>query len=47
MAHGLMHMVISNAVAGDPYHVDVLFYVHGQHGVEFLDEYTRCDGDVN
>ena len=24
-AHGLMHMVISNAVAGDPYHVDVLF----------------------
>ncbi len=24
-AHGLMHMVISNAVAGDPYPVDVLF----------------------
>ena len=24
-AHGLMHMVISNAVAGDPYHIDVLF----------------------
>ena len=24
-AHGLMHMVISNAVAGDPYLVDVLF----------------------
>ena len=24
-AHGLMHMVISNAVSGDPYHVDVLF----------------------
>ena len=24
-AHGLMHMVISNAVAGDPYHVDVMF----------------------
>ena len=24
-AHGLMHMVISNATAGDPYHVDVLF----------------------
>ena len=24
-AHGLMHMVISNAVAGDPYSVDVLF----------------------
>ena len=24
-AHGMMHMVISNAVAGDPYPVDVLF----------------------
>tara|TARA_A100001015_G_scaffold318416_1_gene438257 strand:+ start:940 stop:3828 length:2889 start_codon:yes stop_codon:yes gene_type:complete len=24
-AHGLMHMVISNAAAGDPYHIDVLF----------------------
>ena len=24
-AHGLMHMVISNAYAGDPYHIDVLF----------------------
>ncbi|MEM9278503.1 MAG: molybdopterin oxidoreductase family protein [Pseudomonadota bacterium] len=24
-AHGMMHMVISNAHAGDPYHVDVLF----------------------
>ena len=24
-AHGMMHMVISNAVAGDPYTVDVLF----------------------
>ena len=24
-AHGLMHMVISNAVAGDPYNIDVLF----------------------
>ena len=24
-AHGLMHMVISNAFAGDPYPVDVLF----------------------
>ena len=24
-AHGLMHMVISNAVTGDPYHVEVLF----------------------
>ncbi|MEL7088704.1 MAG: molybdopterin-dependent oxidoreductase, partial [Planctomycetota bacterium] len=24
-AHGLMHMVISNAVAGDPYEVDTLF----------------------
>ena len=24
-AHGMMHMVISNAVAGDPYPVDMLF----------------------
>jgi sulfite dehydrogenase (quinone) subunit SoeA len=24
-AHGLMHMVITNAAKGDPYHVDVLF----------------------
>ncbi|MEM7195588.1 MAG: molybdopterin oxidoreductase family protein [Pseudomonadota bacterium] len=24
-AHGLMHMVISNAYAGDPYHIDVMF----------------------
>ena len=24
-AHGLMHMVISNAHAGDPYKIDVLF----------------------
>ena len=24
-AHGLMHMVISNAVAGDPYEIDTLF----------------------
>ncbi|WP_424985650.1 molybdopterin oxidoreductase family protein [Microbulbifer sp. S227A] len=24
-AHGLMHMVISNARAGDPYHIDTLF----------------------
>jgi len=24
-AHGLMHMVISNAHAGDPYHIDTLF----------------------
>ena len=24
-SHGLMHMVISNAVAGDPYHIDVMF----------------------
>ena len=24
-AHGLMHMVISNAYAGDPYKIDTLF----------------------
>ena len=33
-AHGLMHMVISNAHAGDPYKIDTHVYVYGQHVVE-------------
>ena len=45
-AHGLMHMVISNAHAGDPYKIDTLFLYHGQHGLELVDEHrpksSRC-----
>ena len=33
-AHGLMHMVISNAHAGDPYKIDTHVYVYGQYVVE-------------
>jgi len=34
-----MHMVISNAHAGDPYKIDTLFIVYGQHVPwKFLDE---------
>ncbi len=51
-AHGMMHMVISNAHAGDPYKIDTLFLVYGEHGVEFLDEYRATmemltDTDAN
>ena len=31
-AHGMMHMVISNAHAKKPYGIDVFVHVHGQHG---------------
>ena len=40
-AHGLMHTVIRNAWAGDPYPIDTLMHVHGQHGVELVDEHRR------
>ena len=40
-AHGLMHMVIANAHARDPYHDRHAVHVHGQHGVELVDEPRR------
>ena len=43
-AHGLMHMVISNAVAGDPVSGGCVVHVYGQYGVEFINEYARCHG---
>jgi anaerobic selenocysteine-containing dehydrogenase len=39
-AHGLMHMVISNAHAGDPYKHRHAVHVHGQHGLELVDEHS-------
>ena len=53
-AHGLMHMVISNAFAGDPYPVDVLFMymanmswnsTMNSRGVMEMLEAKRADGE--
>ena len=38
-AHGLMHMVIRNAWAGDPYPDRYAVPVHGEHGLELVDEH--------
>ena len=38
--HGLMHNVITNAWRGDPYRIDTLHDLHGQHGVELDDEHV-------
>ena len=46
-AHGLMHMVIANAWAGDPVSDRHAVPVHGQHGVELVDEHRRHDGDAD
>ena len=40
-AHGLMHTVIRNAWAGDPYPDRHAVHVHGQHGMELVDEHRR------
>ena len=36
--HGLMHMAITNAVAGDPYDIDTMIF-YGEYGLEFYYEY--------
>ena len=36
-----MHTVIGNAWAGDPYHDRHAVHVHGQHGLELVDEHRR------
>ncbi len=46
-AHGLMHMVISNAHAGDPYKIDTHDALYGEHGVEFVDEHVKGHGDAD
>ncbi len=50
-AHGLMHMVIANAVAGDPYRIDVLFmymanmaWNSSMNSAEVMEMLTRQDG---
>ena len=40
-AHGLMHMVITNAAQRDPYGIDAALHLHGQHGLELVDERAR------
>ena len=45
-AHGMMHMVIANAHAGDPLQDRYAVHVHGQHGVEFVDEHQGCHRDA-
>ena len=40
-AHGLMHTVIANAARRDPYAIEVLFALHGQHGLELGHERRR------
>ena len=41
--HGLMHSVITNAWRGDPYPIDTLHDLHGEHGVELDDEHaSKC-----
>ena len=44
--HGLMHNVITNAWRGDPYRIDTLHDLHGQHGVELDDEHGRGAQDA-
>ena len=41
-AHGLMHMVIRNAWAGDPYPDRHAVPLHGEHGLELVDEHRRA-----
>ncbi len=38
-AHGLMHMVIANAVAGDPYPIDTLMLFMANMALELVDEH--------
>ena len=45
-AHGLMHTVITNATRGDPYRLDTLHDLHGQHGVELDHEHRRRARDA-
>ena len=40
-AHGMMHMVIGNAAAGDPYPIDTLFMYMANMALELLDEPRR------
>ena len=44
--HGLMHNVITNAWRGDPYRIDTLHDLHGEHGVELDDEHGRGARDA-
>ena len=44
--HGLMHNVITNAWRGDPYPIDTLHALHGEHGVELDDEHVRDPQDA-
>ena len=46
-AHGMMHMVIANAVAGDPVPDRGALPLHGQHGLELGDEHRRHHGDAD
>nr|MBA3325623.1 molybdopterin-dependent oxidoreductase [Paracoccaceae bacterium] len=53
-AHGMMHMVISNALAGDPYPIEVLFlymanmaWNSSMNTAEVMNMLTATDGDGN
>ena len=46
-AHGLMHMVIANAGDGRSLPDRHAVHVHGQHGVELVDEHRRDDAHAD
>ena len=46
-AHGMLHLVITNAHDGDPYPIDTLLHVHDEHGLELGHEHRRHDRDAD